>query len=282
MFISPDNPKFIPQPTTRNKLTAMKNVIIPVDFSETSLNAARYAADMLSGQAEANVILYNMFDKMEDADTALEYLESLAKEFNDKGVSNTEIIKEQGDDLIDSLDRLAFQKASGLIVMGITGRSSVAQTLIGSHTLKMAEKNICPVLIIPPGANYNGIKNIAYTCDFKEVGSTPVLFIKTMLDLFKAKLHIINVDSEHYITVNENYETTQQQINDMLGQYNPDFYFMRWYSFQEAINQFVADNNIDLILIVPKYHSLLSRVTGNSHTKELVYHSTVPVLAVHQ
>ena len=30
----------------------MKDIIIPVDFSETSLNAARYAADMLSGKAE--------------------------------------------------------------------------------------------------------------------------------------------------------------------------------------------------------------------------------------
>jgi hypothetical protein len=27
----------------------MKTVIIPVDFSETALNAARYAAEMLSG-----------------------------------------------------------------------------------------------------------------------------------------------------------------------------------------------------------------------------------------
>ena len=39
----------------------MKDVIIPVDFSETSLNAARYAADMLSGKPDTHVILYNMF-----------------------------------------------------------------------------------------------------------------------------------------------------------------------------------------------------------------------------
>ena len=260
----------------------MKNVIIPVDFSETSLNAARYAASMLNGQADANVILYNMFSKLEEADTATEYLESLKKEFNDKGVPNAEIIKEKGDDLIDSLDRLAFQKAASLIVMGITGRSSVAQKLIGSHTLKMAEKNICPVLIIPPDAKYNDIKNIAFTSDFKEVETTPVLFIKMMLDLFKAKLLIINVDSEHYIALNEKYETAQQQIKDMLSEYKPEFYYMRWNSFHEAINQFAADYSIDIILTVPKYHSMLSRVLGNTHTKNLVYHSTVPVLAVHQ
>jgi Universal stress protein family. len=35
----------------------MKTVIIPVDFSETALNAARYAAEMLSGKPDASIIL---------------------------------------------------------------------------------------------------------------------------------------------------------------------------------------------------------------------------------
>lgn len=260
----------------------MKNVIIPVDFSETSLNAARYAAEMLKNHSEVNVILYNMFDSLEEADSTADYLESLKNEFVTKGVPNAEIVKEKGDDLIDCLDRLAFQKAATLIVMGITGKSSLAQTLIGSNTFKMAEKNVCPVLIIPENAKFNGIKNVAFACDFKDVESTPDLFIKSMLDFFKARLHVINVDSEHYISINEEYENKQRQMKEMLKGYNPEFYYMRWHSFHEAINQFAADNNIDVILTVPKYHSFLSRITGSSNTKELVYHSTVPVLAVHQ
>jgi nucleotide-binding universal stress UspA family protein len=260
----------------------MKNVIIPVDFSETSLNAARYAAQMLAGQENANVILYNMFEKLEDAENAAEYLESLKNEFIEKGVPNTEIIREKGDDLIDCLDRLAFQKASTLMVMGITERTGFDQSLHSSNTLKMAEKNICPVLIIPNEATFSGIKNIAYTSDFEDVESTPVLFIKMMLDIFKAKLTVINVNSEHYIAIDEAHETAQNKIKDMLSEYHPEFSYMRWNNFQEAINQYAADYNIDMILIVPKYHSLLSRITGNSHTKELVYSCSVPVLAIHQ
>ncbi|HET9057194.1 MAG TPA: universal stress protein [Chitinophagaceae bacterium] len=261
---------------------ALKNVIIPVDFSETSLNAARYAAAMLTNQADSKVVLYNMFDKIEESETSKDYLESLKNEFREKGVSNVEVIKEKGDDLIDCLDRLAFQKAATLIIMGITGRSPVAQTLIGSNTLKMAEKNVCPVLIIPPNAKFNGIKNVAFTTDFNDLESTPIAYIKMVMALFKANLHVINVDSNHYITLNENYEKGRQKLSDMLKEYNPEFTFMRWFSFHEAINQFAADYNIDLILIVPKHHSLLSRVLGNDYAKELIYHTSVPVLAIHQ
>lgn len=260
----------------------LKNVIIPVDFSEVSLNAARYAVALLKKQEQTHVLLYSMFEDLDEAGTTAEYLESLKKEFNEKGITSVETVKEQGDDFIDSLDRLAFQKAASLIVMGITGRSPLGQAFIGSHALKMAEKNVCPVLIIPPDAQFNEINNIAFTCDFKEVDAMPALFIKKMLDTFKANLHIINVDSEHYISLNESYESCQKQIKEMLSGYNPEFYFMRWHSFHEAINQFATDYHIDLILTIPKYHSMLSRILGGSHTKKLVYHSTVPVLAVHQ
>ena len=260
----------------------MKNVIIPVDFSESSLNAARYAVEMLKGQGNANLILYNMFDDLEEAESSAHYLESLVTEFNAKGLPNAEIVKEKGDDLIDCLDRLAFQKAATLIVMGITGRSSIAKALIGSNTLKMSEKNVCPVLIIPQDAKFNGINNVALACDFKDVQDTPVLFIKTMLDLFKARLHVINVDAEHYISINEEYEKAQNEMKELLNGYNPQFYYMRWHSFHEAINQFAADNKIDVILTVPKYHSFLSSIFGGRNTKDLVYNSTVPVLAVHQ
>ena len=44
----------------------MRNVIVPVDFSETSLNAARYTAKMMAGKNETTVILYHNYDSEDD------------------------------------------------------------------------------------------------------------------------------------------------------------------------------------------------------------------------
>lgn len=166
----------------------MKTVIIPVDFSETSLNAARFAAQMLSNKENTRIILYNMFEGEDEAVNAGEYLESLKSELEQKGNKDIECVKELADDLIDSLERLVFQKAATLIVMGITGKTPLRQMLVGSNTLKMVEKNICPVMIVPPDANYAEIDNILFTSDFHDVeGSTPVLYIKSVLEFFKGK-----------------------------------------------------------------------------------------------
>src|SRR5678815_307786 len=112
----------------------MKTVIIPVDFSETALNAARYAAEMLSGSSNTNIILYNLYRHDNEYEMSGAYLDSLKEELLRKGDKEIECIREKGSDVVDSLERLAYQKSATLIVMGITGKSPMKQALIGSNT----------------------------------------------------------------------------------------------------------------------------------------------------
>ena len=261
----------------------MKDYIIPVDFSETSLNAVRYAADMLSGKPDSHVILYNMFRHEDDGPTAGSYLESLKAELEQKGVSNIELVKEFGTDLIDCLGRLAYQKAAELIVMGITEKDEWRQMLLGSHTVKMAEQSVCPVMIIPQHSKYNGISNIALTSDFKNVvETTPVLAIKTILEVFEAKLHIINVDHEHYVSLTEEYLDERAKMQKMFAEFNPEFYFIGINDFYEAVEEFVKGRSIDMLVIMPKHHKFINSIFSTSHTKKLAFHSPVPILAAHQ
>ena len=262
----------------------MKDVIIPVDFSETSLNAARYAADMLSGKPNTHVILYHMFSDQEEAGTTGQYLDNLRAELLQKGViDNIECVKEYGEDLIDSLGRLAYQKNAELIVMGISDKNEWRQLLMGSNTLKMAEQNVCPVMIVPPVSKYSGIKNIALTSDFKNVETTtPVNSIKAIMEMFNASLHIVNVDNEHYVSLTDEYLAERAKMQEMFTEYSPEFYFIGMNDFYDAIEQFSKDRNIDLLIVIPKNHSFINRMFSASHTKKLAFHSTVPILAAHE
>ena len=261
----------------------MKDFIIPVDFSETSLNAVRYAADMLSGKPESHVILYNMFKHEDDSAMAGSYLESLKAELEQKEVSNIELVKELGSDLIDNLGRLAYQKTAEMIIMGITEKEEWRQLLLGSNTVRMAETSVCPVMIVPPHAKFDGINNIAMTSDFKNVvETTPVLAIKTILELFSAQLHIVNVDNEHYVSLTEEYLDERGKMQKLFLDFNPEFYFIGINDFYEAIDEFVKSKNIDMIIVMPKNHRFINSIFSTSHTKKLAFHSPVPILAAHQ
>ncbi|MEO6406767.1 MAG: universal stress protein [Ferruginibacter sp.] len=260
----------------------MTTVIVPLDFSETSFNAAHFAGGMFAQRPSTTLILYHFYTSHEDVTTAMNFLNSLKDELADKGL-NVEIEIETGDNFIDRLSAFAHVKRAYMIVMGLTGKTPMIQRFSGSNTLKMAEKNVCPVLIVPEHARYKGIDNILIASEMKYVEETPVLLaVKRVLADFKPSLHILNVDASHYISLTENFKEERDKMEALLLEFNPEFYFMRLFDFHESINLFSRDKNIDMIIISPKNHSFYEKLFKTQHTKAVIYQSQVPVLAIHE
>jgi nucleotide-binding universal stress UspA family protein len=276
----------------------MKKFLVPTDFSDTSKNAAKFAAQAVATVKDAQIILYNVSDTIgkgvdgsvlteTDDDRAI-VLGSAMLQLKDEitpfaGGATIDIVLEQGSSLVDNLERYVRHYAIDLVIMGITGATRLEQIFMGSNTLNMVDTRICPVLIVPPDANFKQIKNVVLASDMKEVATTtPVAPIKSVLDIFGANLHVVNVDHEHYVELTDEYKTERAVLEKMLKDYNPSFYFIRQYDFLDAISQFTADKNIDLIIIVPRKNSFLGGLFKTSHTKKLAYHSHIPIVAIHE
>lgn len=261
----------------------MHRVIIPVDFSETSLNAARFAAQMLAGKEDTLAIIYNNYETEDDLDVCHIFQESLKKEFFKAGVKNVECENEMGGDLTENITRLAHTIRATMVVMGITGKSAIRQVMFGSNTLKLIDKNLYPVMIIPPDAVYKGINNVAFASDFKNVeASTPAALINSVLGIFKPKLHIVNVSKEHYVSLTLEIEEEKSKLNHMFSNFITEFYFITMNDFNEAMDTFVKDYNIDVLITIPKHQSNSTSLFKTSHTKRLAYHSHIPILATHE
>lgn len=236
----------------------MITIIVPLDFSETSFNAAHYAVDMFNDRNDVNIILYHYYASGEDVAKATNYLNTF-KDGLPHSATNVETAIDSGDNFIDSLAKFGHVKGSFLIVMGLTGKSPLAQRFSGSNTLKMTEKNVCPVLIVPADAKFTSISNVLITSEMKAVEETPTLIeVKKVLDHFKPALHILNVDSSHYISLTTAFKAERDKMEELLADFKPEFYFMRLYDFHEAVNLFTQDKHIDMI---HKYYSnyLLSK-----------------------
>ena len=260
----------------------MINIIIPLDFSQTSFNAAHYAANMYRDRADVTLILYHYYVHGEDTETARNYLSSLQEELSRMG-SVVETHIESGEKFIDCLAAYGHAKRAYMVVMGLTGRSPMSQRFSGSNTLLMSEKEVCPVLIIPENVTFNGFANALITSELKYVEETPCLLtVKRVLSYFKPALHILNVDPKHYLELTEEYQEEKEKMAALMAEFDPAFYFMDLYDFHESVDTFATDNNIDLIIIAPKYHNFFGKLFKTLHTKKLIYHTKVPVLAVHE
>ena len=276
----------------------MNNLIVPIDFSETSKNAARYAAHISTLIPDAHLILYNVFDTLEygsdssPLDTEGEEdasrkeivelaLASVQTEISAITSARISLVAEESHRFLDTLEAYVKENNIQLIVMGITGATKLGQVLMGSNALNIVKRAIAPTIIVPPGAHSQSAKNVLLLTDFKDIENTiPIPTVKSVLDLFRPRLYIVNVDHEHYVQVTDEYKAERAKLESELKDYNPEFYFIRLFDFVEATNQFVADYKIDLILTFPRKHSFLSNVFKTTSTKQLAYHSHVPIAAI--
>jgi nucleotide-binding universal stress UspA family protein len=275
----------------------MKKFLVPTDFSETSKNAARYAVELAQDDPGTTIILYNIFDKLapgsdgslltesdEDRKKVLnQALLNLEIELHEISTVRIEYVAEEGNSLVESIEKYVRYNGVNVVIMGITGATKLEQIFFGSNALNMARQGVCPVIIVPPKAKFKKIQNVMLLSDFKNVKSTtPVAQIRQILDIFKPDLHVVNVDSEHHVQLTEEYKRERDWMEKTFTDYKPEFYFIRMYDFLEAIDAFTSDHNIDLIVTVPRKHSFLSGLYKTSHTKKLAYHSHIPVAAIHE
>lgn len=255
-------------------------VIVPVDFSDMSLNAAEFAAQMLQGRYGITVVLYHVYQSQADGDAVSERLDCLREIYELQFEGKIVCKAEQGDNLINCLTRIVRLEEADLVIMAVTDRIKILEE---SFSLQMIAQSLCPVLIVPPGFTYREVKNVAIACDFRNVEQLiPVSSVKRILRLFNPSLHIVNVNSEIYVSLNEEYLAQKQILQEMFGEYNTEFHFINTYGFHKSLRRFIADKNIDLVLTFPRKRSFFNYLLKGNNTKKLVYETQIPVLAAHE
>ncbi len=272
----------------------MKKIIAAVDFSESSVNAAKYAIQLAADIAAASLSLYYVYDTIVAGsdgtpllidpevrkNVAMIALNNLKAELGSSTTVPVDVVAEEGV-LVNNLENYVKRNGIDLVVMGITGSSRLEQLIIGSNTLNVISKDICPVLIIPGAAKYKKIENVIFTSDLKDVaGSTPIKPLKKFLDMLQPRLYVVHVNIEDSAVPDED-KKEKAKLEQLLKPYNPDYFFVLDEGFTEAVDAFAEEHKADAIITVPRKHSFLRSLFKSSNTKKLAYQSSLPILAIH-
>ncbi len=277
----------------------MKTILVPTDFSETAKNAALYAIHLGNQLQATKIILYNASEEpmptdmnmgpinFIGVDATIEASKIALEKFENKIIAECptqmEIIrKSEYTFLSNDINELSASLGADLIVMGVTGGGKLEETLVGSNAVHIARHSLIPVIIIPPGAKFSQIEEVLLACDFKKVvETTPVVPIKEILDATHAKLFILNIDhNQKDFDAETPFESLM--LNEFFHEYDPQYHFSQNPDFIEGVNEYALKESVDLIITIPKKHGLLDGLFSRNHTKELAFHSHVPLMMVHE
>jgi nucleotide-binding universal stress UspA family protein len=273
----------------------MNSILVPTDFSSVADNAMNYAISM-ADYYQLDIILYHVVQMSSPNVTEqihLDFIPEVTENAKHKLNEKVKLLKTQFPQIsfhtkieyglfLESLKKTCEDLGPICMVMGISGNGDGMDKIIGSNALNVMTELKFPLIIAPKYATFKPIENICFACDLKNVlSSTPIVALKAFSKLFNANMHILNIDYN-----NKNFTPDTQNdliiLNDMLDHIKHEFHFIVDENVQHAIDIFVNNHPIDMLIMLPKKHSFFASLFHKSQSKEMAYHSHIPLLALHQ
>lgn len=265
----------------------MKKILFPTDFSEAARNAFAYAVQ-LAEALEARIDVMSVYHlPINDAGRVPpDYIERM---LNEKKQSVDQHLKEFTNDhsqkIIGELkseygvfvyqEVIDTAKSGGysLIVMGTKGERSAIEKMMGSVTTHTMMHAPCPVLAIPEGAEFRPISHIGYATDFEPSDEHAVEQLMEFAGRLGSAIHFVHIDTKAVAGSVEDYVMVENYPFPFTN-----FSVVGSRSVSEGLDQFVRKNKIDVLALFIPNRRLWERLFHSSFTKQMAFHSKVPLL----
>ncbi|MBK7873412.1 MAG: universal stress protein [Saprospiraceae bacterium] len=266
----------------------IKNILVPIDFSETAKNAFFYA-QALAKVVGANLKIVHVFMPSAESEypnfvpPVADYLkvrEEMLKDFMlevdpEKKIENDILIGFAADEIIN------LSKHYDLVVMGTTGSGGILNKLFGSVSSNCAQRAHCPVMLVPKEATFKSFKEILYASNYESADNE---LIETLIDFnnpFNASIHFVHVRSDE-----SNFEKTKEEIfGELFKGGEPSFGFhiaeTDAETVAEGLSEYALAHHADLIVMAHRHRNFWEGFFHKSQTKQLALAAQLPLLIFH-
>ncbi len=273
-------------------------ILIPVDFSDTSLLAIKHGA-FLAKYTKGDVYLLHVIAKQFEHYAVLEqpmYLEDPAqyeKSASDKLNQLADSIRSEHGISVNTIVSLgnptkeiintAKEIEANMIVMGTHGYSPLEELVIGSNTLKVITKSSCAVMTMSSKAAKFGYTNILMPIDTSGHSRQKVNYTIELAKIFSAHLHVVALLGKNDANEKTGMDVVMSQIKKIAADKHVT---CTTETILDAKNR--ADATIkhadkvkaDLIVIMTDQEAEISGFFLGPYSQQVIHHAKVPVIAL--
>lgn len=277
----------------------MRTILVPIDFTSTTENAVRIAADWAKAYEYQNIILLKTAGESE-----FDYLHIAEGHsfVNEENVNNllqrTEVLFDQLIGIITekspeikvskvlsdwALTRsinelLKNQPSVELIILGSDDQTSSAESFVSDNIISIARTSPVKTLIVPNSYHYTPIKNIFIPCDINGIKRLERLFHhKSVIHKQDVRLMFLNINKGE-----KEDENKKRELEDYIREHLTEIPSTIHYSYEEnvikGILNFASSNEADLIIALPGKHSFLYYLASRSISEGIYQNTHQPVL----
>jgi len=279
----------------------MRTYLVPIDFSQASINAAEFAVELSKQTNVEHVVLLNAYyvspletmlpnpdmvqlmeeeveNEAADRIKKLEHLQRKLQKHVREGVMISVHLNRSH--LLRAVVENVSAKNADLVIMGSKGNTSKTDVEIGGHVVKVSKASPVPVIVVPPHYSFEPITKIVVACDFNKVKETvPLESLKRLLDKKKFELLVVNIDKDSkHLSGDAERRAEETVLHGMLKPYHPTYSYVNNSDIINGILEFAGANKAQMVIALPHKYSFFQSLLHDSVSQQLAASSAVPVL----
>ncbi len=279
----------------------MRTILVPVDTTSTTENAAKISADWAKQYGYEHIILLKT-----NNESVFEYLH-IAEGHAFVNEESINILLKDTEELLEKLSRIIIEKSPEikvstattdmslirsindiiknqqnieLIILGSDDNTSGTESFISENIIDIARTSPVKTLIIPNSYSYSPIKNILIPCDIDSIKKLDRLFhYKSIIHQKDIHLDLLNINKK---AGNDAIDSKKDELEKYIHENLNDVPNSVHYSFDEniikGILSFASSNNTDLVIALPGKHSFLYYIANRSISEGIYQNASQPVL----
>ena len=279
----------------------MKKILVPIDFSDASVNALKVACQ-LALRFDAGLYLLHVNEMIpyvipvtEYAYTATavdietynkekyEHIQQLKKNvLREAPYSNLDItVAVEAGVMVPVVKKVAEEEFADLIVMGTLGASGWKEVLIGSNTERIIRHAPCPVLVIPEGVQELTVERVLVPTTLKPDQIRVFKTAKAWQEFLGFDVEALYVGDPLNAGAHGNVESEKNRLTEETGLRHVYLHLNTLdVKVEDAIRTYAKQAEADLIIMGTHQRHGLSHLLFGSLTENTANHAHVPVLAV--
>lgn len=276
----------------------MKSILVPTDFSKTSIMAVETAVD-IAKKSNAEIILLHVVEE------ATSDSFSISGEWRDQNWDDrlfTYKLLEKSKAQLEKLvldPRWSAVKVTGelrlgnpfhgmrtiitdhkvdLVVMGTRGHSKLEEMVIGTNTERVVRHAKCPVLSVHKKPAKVDFKNIVYATAMSKDEEVFSRIIKKTQQMYNSTIHLVRINTPGDFQRDFVVKDYMEKFAKKLGLKNYTINVFNDVTEEEGIIYFAESIDADLIAMATHGRTGFAHVMAGSIAEDVVGHAKRPVL----
>jgi nucleotide-binding universal stress UspA family protein len=268
----------------------MKTIIVPLDFSDESLNGLNLAL-MLANKTGANIQMVHVIGKntsdyyeQQEKENQLaksKFEEILQKYKGKKNLNFTLSYTIKEGKIFKEIADLAEEYDDALTVLSTHGKSGFEELFIGGHAYKITSHSRNPVITVRRSKISSNIDKIVLPLDFTFQTREKVPYTVELAKIFGSKIHLLTISLSKWKSTEKKLQQYTQQVASYLDNQKIPYKIEHLHgtNLTDLTLDYARSVNADLISIMTEQEKSVSNLLLGNYAHQFINKAFIPVLS---